>query len=188
MSSINLLPKNIKFKAESIKSEKSNFAFVISLLMILFTVVSLVGLYVSNYYALKKIDLLSSEVEAADKKIEKEISNNKFLIAETKAKKNNLLLAKHTYFTKVLNLIKNNLVEDVYLDKLFTSRTKEGTIVFELNGVARTYQSVVSQAYVFKNIPNIKEVDIISVSINDNGHEEFGIVLEFEERVLFYEN
>lgn len=188
MSSINLLPKNIKFKAESIKSEKSNFAFVISLLMVLATIVSLAGLYVNNYYALKKIDLLSSEVEAADKKIEKEISNNKFLIAETKAKKNNLLLAKHTYFTKVLDLIKNNLTEDVYLDELFTSKTKEGTIVFELNGIARTYQSVVSQAYIFKNFPNIREVNITSVSIDDQGHEEFGITLEFEERVLFYED
>ena len=85
--------------------------------MIFLPVVFYIGLRVDNYYALKEIVVLNSNVEAADEEIGKEVSDNKFLIAETKAKKNNLLLAKHTYFTKVLNLIRGNLIADVYLNK-----------------------------------------------------------------------
>ena len=65
MFSINLLPKNVKSKEELTKSEKSN---------------------ISNCYVLKEIDVLNSQVKAADEEIKKEISGNKFLTAEIKAR------------------------------------------------------------------------------------------------------
>ncbi len=190
MSSINLLPKNIKFEAELIKSKKSNIAFAVSFLMILSAILFFAGLYASNYYALKEIDVLNSQVKTADEEIKKEVSDNKFLIAEVKAKKNNLLLAKHTYFTKALDLIRNSLIADVYLNKLSiaTAEAEEKLVVFELNGVAKNYQSIVSQARIFENLPSIESVNVTNVSVDDKGYEEFDVVLKFKEEILFYEN
>ncbi len=187
MPSINLLPKNIKLKTELAKKEKSNVAFTVSLLIIFLSVVFYVGLRVDNYYALKEIVVLSSDVEAADEKIEKEVSDNKFLIAETKAKKDNLLLAEHTYFTKVLNLVRNSLIEDVYLNKLFISAEPD-SISINFSGIAKNYQSVVSQMYIFKNLPNIESADVIKVSVDDDGRESFEGILKFKKDIVFYEN
>ena len=188
MSSINLLPKNIKFEAELIKSEKSSVAFAISFLMILSPILFFAGLCVSNHYALEEIDVLNSQVKAADKEIKKEVSNNKFLIAEVKAKKNNLLLARHTYFTKTLDLIRNSLIADVYLNNLSITATKEDLVVFKLNGTAKNYQSIASQTHIFKSFPDVESVNVTNVSINDKGYEEFEVVLKFKEEILFYEN
>ena len=191
MSSINLLPKKVKFEAELIKSKKSNIAFAISFLMILLVILFFAALYVSNRYVSEEIKVLNSQVKAADEEINKEISDNKFLIAEVKAKKNNLLLAKHTYFTKALDLIRNSLTADVYLDSLLVTSVivaEERFVVFELEGTAKNYQSIASQAHIFKNLPGVKSVNIENVSVNDGGYEEFKAVLEFKEEILFYEN
>ena len=191
MPSINLLPKNIKFKTELVKKEKSNVAFVISFLVIFLPIAFFAGLRVDNYYALEEIVVLNSNVEAADEEIEKEVSDNKFLIAETKAKKNNLLLAKHAYFTKVLNLIRGNLIADVYLDRLFisTESTKEeGLVIVEFSGIAKNYQSIMSQMHIFKNLPNVENADVMNISVDRNGREEFEGILKFKKDVIFYKN
>ena len=188
MPSINLLPKNIKFEAELIKSEKSNIAFAISFLMILSSILFFAGLYISNYYVSEEIKVLNSQVKAADEEIEKEVSDNKFLIAEVKAKKNNLLLAKHTYFTKALDLIRNSLIADVYLNKLSIVAAEDGLVVFEFNGAAKNYQSIASQARIFKNLPSVESVNVVNISVDDKGYEEFEAVLKFKEKILFYKN
>jgi len=187
MPSINLLPKNIKFKTELAKKEKSNVAFIVSFLIIFLPIVFFVGLRVDNHYASEKIVVLNSNVEAADEEIEKEVSDNKFLIAETKAKKNNLLLAKHTYFTKVLNLIRNSLIEDVYLDKL-SIFTESDSIVIKFSGVAKEYQSIVSQMHILKNLPSIESANITDVSIDDKGLEAFEGILKFKKDIVFIKN
>ena len=188
MSSINLLPKSIKFEAELIKSKKSNIAFTISLLMIFSAIIFFVGLYISNHYASEKIVILNSQVKAADEEIKKEISDNKFLIAEVKAKRNNLLLAKHTYFTKALDLIRNSLITDVYLNNLSIIAEEEGFVIFEINGVAKNYRSIASQACIFENLPDIESANITNISVDDRGYEEFRAVLKFKEEILFYES
>ncbi len=188
MSSINLLPKSIKFEAELIKSKKSNIAFTISLLMIFSAILFFVGLYISNHYVSEEIDILNSQVKVADEEIKKEVSDNKFLIAEVKAKKNNLLLAKHTYFTKALDLIRNSLITDVYLNDLSIIAEEEGFVIFEINGVAKNYRSIASQARIFKNLPDIESANITNVSVDDKGYEEFRAVLKFKEEILFYES
>lgn len=185
MSSINLLPKNIKSKMELAKKENSGVVFAASLSMIMLSVVFFIGLYVNNYYSSKEINALNSKVKAAGEEIEKKVSGNKFLIAEVKAKNNNLLLAKHTYFTKALNLIRNNLVMGVYLDELSISKEK-GIVVFKFNGVAIDYQSIMSQMYIFKNLPDVESADIAKISVNDEGYESFEGVLKFKEKILFY--
>lgn len=187
MPSINLLPKNIKFKTELAKKEKSNVAFIVSLLMLFLPVVFFAGLRVDNYYALKEITTLNSDIKIANEKIEKEVSDNKFLVAETKAKKNNLLLAKHTYFTKVLDIVRNNLIEDVYLDKLFISAESD-SIVINFSGIAKDYQSVMSQMHILKNLPNIKSANVTKVSVNDDGREVFEGILKFKKDIIFYKN
>ncbi|MEA1937171.1 MAG: hypothetical protein U9N04_03610 [Patescibacteria group bacterium] len=187
MPSINLLPKNIKFETELIKSEKSNVAFAVSLLIILLAILFFGGLSVSNHYALEKIDALNLQIKTADEEIEKEVFDNKFLIAEVKAKKNNLLLAKRVYFTKALNLIRNSLTKSVYLNNLSVA-TEEEFVIFELNGIAKNYQSIASQVYIFKNLPSVRSVNITNVSVDDKGYKEFEMILKFKEEILFYEN
>ena len=183
MSSINLLPKNIKFKAELAKKEKSNVVFIISFLIMFIPIVFFVALRIDNYYNLKKNALLNSDVKIADEEIKKGVSDNKFLIAETKAKKDNLLLAKHTYFTKVLNLIRSSLIEDIYLDKLSIS-VESDSIIIDFSGIAKNYQSIVSQMHILKNLPNIKSADVTSVSVNDDGQEVFEGVLKFKKDIV----
>lgn len=187
MPSINLLPKNIKIKTELAKKEKSNVTFIVSFLIIFLPIIFFIGLRVDNHYASKKIAVLNSNVEAANEEIKKEVSDNKFLIAETKAKKNNLLLAKHTYFTKALNLIRNNLIENIYLDNLSIS-TESGSIIINFSGVAENYQSIMSQMRIFKNLPNIESADVINISVGDDGREVFEVVLKFKKDIVFYEN
>ena len=191
MPSINLLSKNIKIKEELIKEEKSNVAFIVSFLIVLLPIVLFVGLRINNRYASERISALNSEIEAADKEIKGEVSDNKFLIAEIKAKNNNLLLAKHTYFTKALNLVRSNLIMSVYLDELSISmegkKEKEKFVVFEFSATAKDYQSIMSQMRIFKNLPDIENVSIVNISTNDEGFENFEGILRFKKEILFYE-
>ena len=188
MSSINLLPKNTKFGAKLIEREKSNVTFIVSFLMILSSIVFFVNLYISNYYALEEIKFLNFQVEAADKEIKKEVSDNEFLIAEVKAKEDNLLLEKHTYFTKALNLVRNNLMINIYLDDLSIDTEENGFVVFKINGVAKNYQTITSQVGIFKNLSSVESVNVPNISVDDNGYERFDAVLKFKEEILFYEN
>jgi len=186
MPSINLLPKNIKFGKETMKSGKSKVAFAFSFLMVLFSIASLIGLYINNYYSSKRIELLNSEIKTADEKIKKEVSDNKFLIAEVKAKENNLLLAKHTYFTKAINIIRGSLIDGVYLNSLTVSFEGEEFVDFKFDAVAKNYASIASQTRVFKNLPYIKSVEIKKVSISEEGYKDFNGILKFKKKVLFY--
>ena len=177
------------------KKEKSGIAFIVSFLMIALSVTFFVSLRANNYYVSKEVNILNSEVKAADKRIKKEVSNNKFLEAEIKAKRSNLLLAKHTYFTKALNLVRNNLVAGVYLNKLSISVEKEKEekkkkerefVAFKFSGVAKDYQSILSQIYIFKNLSNIESVNITEISLNGEGYQNFGGLLKFKKEILFY--
>ena len=93
------------------------------------------------------------------------------------------------YLEKNFNfLIRNSLITDVYLNDLSIIAEEEGFVIFEINGVAKNYRSIASQARIFKNLPDIESANITNVSVDDKGYEEFRAVLKFKEEILFYES
>ena len=191
MPSINLLPKELNIKKEIMRSGKSKVAFTISLLLVFSSVMLLVCLYVSNYYSLKKNESLSSKIKIADEKIEKEVFDNKFLIAEVKAKEDSSLLAKHTYFTRAIDAVRGNLIDGVYLNELSISSEEsdeEEFVDFKFNGIARNYASIASQARIFKNLSYVENVSVESVSNDKNGYKDFDGTIRFKKEIVFYEN
>ena len=67
----------------------------------------------------------------------------------------------------------------INLDEHAISVGVKGLVVFKFNGVARDYQSIISQMRIFKNLSGIESADVIKISVSDKGHENFEGVLKF---------
>lgn len=185
MSSINLLPKTFGSKYREVGARK--IASLVSFLMIAISIVVCAYLYISNHNISKEIELLNSNISKADEKLNEEISNNKLLSVEIRGENTRLILENHVYFTKVIGVIQNNLIDEAYLNSMSISYSNSKDLVFNFDGVAKDYSSVASQLSVFKNLPLIKDTQIEKISINKMGLLDFNCNLKIEESILFYE-
>ena len=186
MSSINLLPKTFDSKYKEASAKK--IASSVSFLMVAISIVVYVCLYINSYNISKKIEVLNSNTSKVDKELNEEISNNELLSVEIRGESTKLILEKHVYFTKVVGVIQNNLIDEVYLNSLNVSYDDSKGLTFDFDGIAKNYSSVADQLSIFKNLPLIKDTQIKEISVNKTGLLDFGCSLEIEESILFYED
>jgi len=186
MSSINLLPKSFNFDDKKDQNNGSKFAILISLIMVLIPVMLYTVLHFKNINHFKAIDGLNSEVETINEEIKKKIENNKLLMVEDKAADANSLLANHPYFTKVIDLINENLIADLYPASMIIDFNKQELITVEFEAVAKNNATIASQILVFKNMVEIKDVIVDSIIPTKEGYKEFNVKLEIEKQIIFY--
>jgi len=188
MPSINLLPKDFKFKNAGNQKQSNKLVFVVSVLIVMIPVVFFTGLYFLNRNSLEEIENLNREVKATEEEIEKKFSNTELLLANSDVDNAVFLLSERVYFTKIIDIFQNNLIADVYLNSLDINFDKENFLVSEFDGVAKDYSSLISQIHIFKNRDVFEEVDIKNIAIDkEDGYIDFGGSLKFKRSVFFYE-
>jgi len=186
MSSINLLPKSFNFDDEEKEESENRFAILVSLVIILIPMILYTVLHFNNINSSEEITVLNSKIEAIDKEIEKRIEDNKLLILEDKAADANNLLVDHPYFTKLINLINKNLIDDLYLTSMLINFDRQEFITVELNAIAKRNSTIASQILVFKNMTEVKSVNMESTAPTEEGYAGFDLNLEIEKQVIFY--
>lgn len=186
MTSINLLPKAFDYKYREKNAKK--IASLVSFLMIMISVVVYAYLFVNNRNLSEKVNALSLGISENEKKIKEEIANNKLLYVEITGKNAGLILEKHTYFTKAIGIVQDNLIDEIYLDSLDTFYDDKKGLAFNFNGIARDYSAVANQLAAFKKLPLIEDAQIKSISANKMGLLDFSCDLKIKENVLFYED
>lgn len=187
MSSINLLPKKIRYKEDEERRKKIIFAF--SVLLLVISAVSYLGVYANKIIASNRSKELSVEMEKVSMDIEKEIKNNELFLTKNQIKDIAEMLGNHSYFSKAFNIIQNIIVDDVCLEESSLLLNEDEVLVMEISGVANNYSTVINQIAIFKNSYWIDEVEINDVSLEEEGGAVFSGNLKFrKEAILFHED
>lgn len=186
MSSINLLPKSFDFDDKERQEGESKFAILVSLAIVLIPIILYAVLYFNNVNSSEEIFTLNSRIEGLDKEIEERIENNKLLMLEDKAADANNLLIGHPYFTKVIDLVNKNLIDDLYLTSMIIDFDEQEFITVSFNAVAKRNSTIASQILVFKNMTEIKNVSMENTAPTEEGYAKFDINLEIEKQIIFY--
>jgi hypothetical protein len=172
MSSINLLPNGPVVQKKEIKKETKS-ASPVSFILIIVSIVSLAYLYFDNQNKLEEIASLESQSSSIDSEISRELAKNKLLSADNKEDKIAFLLSRHYYLTKAIYFIQDNLMDEVYIDNLKITFSKEKSVNIEISGVAKKYANLATQLFVFKSAPMAHSFDLKSISENDLGDIDF---------------
>ncbi len=188
MSSINLLPKNDNFGEIKNQKRSGRVVFGISILLMAIPVIFFAGLYFLNKNSLEEIESLNLEIKTAEEEVEKNFSSTELLLANNNVDNAIFLLSERVYFTKVINIFQENLIDGVYLNFLNIDSIKDDFLISEFDGVARDYSSLVSQIDTLKSNDVFEKVDIRSVSISkESGYIDFQGNLELKKSAFFYD-
>jgi len=188
MSSINLLPKKIRFKESEEKQKRIFFAF--SALLLIISVISYLGVYIEKTIASEKSEGLSLEMKKVSADIEKEIENNELLLTKNEIKDIAKILNDHDYFSKAFSVIQDTTTDNICLEESILSLDKNEDLIMDINGTANNYSAVVNQIAIFKNSYWIDSVEINNISREENTNNIiFSGNLKFKkEVVLFHED
>lgn len=184
MSSINLLPNGSVVQKKEIR-KKTKIASFISFCLIIVSIVSLAFLYFDNRNKAKEVAALESQSSVIDDEISRETAKNKLLSADNEGKIN-FLLSRHSYFTKVIYFIQDNLMDEAYIDNLEIAFSKEKSVSVEISGVAMNYSKIATQLYIFKNSPITHDFDLKDISENDLGDINFKGDLSLDMKAVSY--
>ncbi|MCK5122645.1 MAG: hypothetical protein KAQ87_00635 [Candidatus Pacebacteria bacterium] len=188
MSSINLLPKNDNFNEVKNRKWSGRIVFGISILLVAIPVIFFAGLYFLNKNSSEEIENLNLEIKTAEEEIEKSFSKTELLLANSDVDNAISLLSERVYFTKIINIFQENLIDGVYLNSLNINSSEEDSLTSRFDGVARDYSSLISQIDALKSNDVFEKVDIKSVSIGkDNGYIDFQGNLTLKQNAFFYD-
>lgn len=187
MSSINLLPKKIKYE-ESEERQKRIF-FTFSVLLLIISVSSYLGAHIDKTIASDKSEKLSLEMKMVSVDIEKEVENNELFLTKNQIKDIAEILDSHSYFSRAFGVIQNITVDGIYLKESNLSLDKDGNLTMEIGGAADSYLTIINQIAVFKNSYWIDNVEINDISLEGESGVSFSGSLEFKgDVVLFHED
>ena len=188
MSSINLLPKHDNFNEVKNRKWSGRIVFGISILLVAIPVIFFAGLYFLNKNSSEEIENLNLEIKTAEEEIEKSFSKTELLLANSDVDNAISLLSERVYFTKIINIFQENLIDGVYLNSLNINSSEEDSLTSRFDGVARDYSSLISQIDALKSNDVFEKVDIKSVSIGkDNGYIDFQGNLTLKQNAFFYD-
>ena len=184
MSSINLLPKNIKVKVERKTAIYSSST--ISSFLILFSIIISIYYHFEDKKYIQDINSLSSESNLIEVKLEEEINNSrKFIISQTEGENILYMLSVHSYFTKIINYFEQILTDDVFVESYAISI--DGDFVnIDFDGVAKNYESAATQMYIIKEMFKAKKVNIEQLTQKNSGINFSGSI-SFDENIGKYE-
>lgn len=184
MSSINLLPKNIKTKQETSDTSGGLILFV-SFLLIIASISLPVGIYVHNQSLTKKVGVLDMELIEKDKILQDEFSNNKILNLEKTIDDANILLSNHKYYTKVIEILQDDLIENIFLENFMIEKEKD-RIILSFKGVAKTNFDVAKQINFLKKKDFVIDVFVDKISVDKNNFVTFDSIVYLKEDVVNY--
>jgi len=187
MSSINLLPNGPVVQKKEIRKETKSASFV-SFCLIIVSIASLAFLYFDNQNKAGEVISLESQSSAIDDEINREITKNKLLSADNKEDEIISLLSRHSYFTKAIYFIQDNLMDEAYINDLKIAFSKEKSVNVEISGVARNYSNIATQLYVFKNLPAARGFTLKNISENDLGNIDFSGDLNLDIKTVLYDS
>lgn len=183
MSSINLLPKNVKLKNKL--SEQRKGVFAVSFLIAAISVISYLGAYIDKSSASNEVNLLNSRLEALDKDIKSEIDNNNSFLMEEKIKDATLLLDEHHYYSKAFKLVQNTIIDNAYLINSDFSVDGEN-LILSVVGNAENYLAAVDQIAVFKNSYWFDDVKFDNIAAAGNGEVKFSAEMKLKKDLISY--
>ncbi len=183
MASINLLPKHVKLKNKLSKRRRG--VFMVSSFLVAISFISYLGIYIDKSSASDKINLLDSRLEILDKDIRTEINNNKSSLMEEKIKDIALLLDEHYYYSKAFKLIRNIIIDDVYLTTSDFFIENEN-LILNIEGNAKNYLAAVDQIAVLKNSYWFNNVEFDNIADAEDGEVVFSAKMELNKDLILY--
>ncbi len=183
MSSINLLPRNLR---DEDGQNEQKMITALSVLLVVASIIFSVVIYASKTIAMDKLDSLDAESEKIDNDIEKAINGSELFLVRDRVKDIVSLIDDHRYFSKALKVVQGVVTDDVYLSENNFSLDGDGSLVLEISGIAKNYQSAVNQIAVFKNSYWINKVNIGNISSDENGETNFSGELELKKNLVLY--
>lgn len=126
------------------------------------------------------------KIGVINEEIEKEVSSNEFLLAETKGSKVSFFLSRHAYFSEAIYFLQDNLMDEVFIKSLEISFTGEEYIDININGIVKNYSSIATQLYVLKSLPAVEDFSIKSISKNEWGDLDFNGDLKLDKKIIVY--
>ena len=156
MSNINLLPKVTK----KTKNEIIDVSSIASFFLIIFSIMISIYFYAENENFIEEVKIVNSQSDLVESRLVKEISNNKkFVVSEIDGKNIEYMLSAHLSFSKIINYFEDMLTDDVYIKSYSVLDEKDATSV-DFVGVIKDYQSIATQLYIIKQMPEVKKINM----------------------------
>ncbi len=184
MSSINLLPRSVVAEKKFSTEEKNeNVPMALSFLMIIAVSASVAGLFFYNQRSIEKNASLDQEITKIDQTLEDATKNNELMLTETMAKDDSFMLETHPYFSKIIDLIQNNLENQVFLSSIKVAINEENVNVL-LEANAKDYLSISNQISIWKRAESVEAVSLGEVS-DEDGIYEFPVSINLSKDAIY---
>ncbi len=193
MPSLNLLPENFKPKGGE-KREESTALTLVSIFILLAAVIICSGIYLEKRSALENLAAAKSEVKKTEDKIESEIGNSEVLSVESRAGNIKGILSEHPYISQAVEMVRNKLIEGVYLDSFELSQDNNkknedsGLLSLNIDIIAKSYGIVIEQIAVWRNSFWVEDVSVGKISIDPEGKINLSVNLKVRRDLIFYHN
>lgn len=184
MSSINLLPKNVVIKKDSVRQKRD--IFMISFFMLFISIVSYAVIYTSKVNAIKELNYVGLRLEKLDEDIKRGINRNRFPVEESKIEDVANLLDNHNYYSKLLEMLQDIISDKVYLSSCSFSFGDDGELSLVFIGSARNYTAAVNQIAIFKDSYWIEGVNIDAITEDEVDEVTFNGNLKLKKDVVLY--
>ncbi len=168
MPSINLLPED--FAIESYKKREKVLVYLLAVFFLLFSAVAVAGAEIKKKDVQKDLEVLDTEINSVDSKIEEEINDNELLSSEYDKNDIEKLLNEHSYFSKGLDFLKDKIIKDVYLQTAKFSKNESGEFELEIAAGVKDYNAAAAQIVALKDSYWVKDVNIKTID-SEKGNE-----------------
>ena len=187
MSSINLLPDDIKAR-DQIRNDDKTFVLA-SVFLILISLIIFGGVYFDKQIASKKLALVNYKIEKNDERITDEIKRHEIFAVNKKIENAESLLLNHPYFSQVLELLGDKITDNVFLEECGFSPDDYNESSSKGGGMtAKDYDSAIDQIASFKSSFLIKDVKINEISLGGGeGVALTGNLKIRKEAILYHE-
>lgn len=178
------IPKETITGKSSITSDRSLLGFV-GVLLLVFSIVASVGLFVYKGMLGSEIEGLKSDLALAESAIDKkaidEITTFNKKISLVKE-----ILGRHQASSNFLTILSSSTVSGVGFKEFRYNYLSTGGLDVAMRGEASSYSTLALQESIFSNVKEIKEAKFANLFIVDGGLVGFDLALSLDPSVSIY--
>lgn len=183
MPSINLLPEN--FTIEAYKRREKTAVYILAVFFILSSALSCTLVELERRDVEKNVKVVDSEIEKVKGEIRDEIEKSDLLSSQYNKKDIEKVLGEHTYPSKGVAFLKNNIIKGAYLTKLDCEPAKASVA---MSIVARDYDTLIKQLLIFEDSFWIESLNFGDIKKSkEDGSVEVGLDVVFRKDMFSFQ-